>query len=297
MNLDELKIDQYYYIRAKYLRGFKKYFGLTADLEKKVFVKINELPSRIDWTTIKVICREFKNPKSYAGIWYLEGRYVKYLEEDNINYKYYLKVRYVDDKYGKNRNRILLVSKESLQKIDFFKQINRFKPYQLPIASKTNKKGFELVEVKDCHKIAYDEYDKQLYENDKWLLDEEYNNSLGILERDIKDPQTVYLAYIELKQKSNTFCEEEYDRLEDEWVKAKNDVAELKVNNKELQDKINKLENYSNNEGTINPDDTNVYGSKLSDIRKIKELEAIINDLKLMLAERDLEIYNLKKDR
>lgn len=346
MTLDELKIGQLYYIRAKYLRGFKRYFGLTTDLEKKVLVQIKEVPSHFGWNTVKVICPQFKNPKSYEGIWYLEGRYVKYLEGNEISYKYYLKIRYVDDKYGKNRNRILLVSKDSLYKIDFFKQINKFKPYYLPISSKTNKKGFELVEVKDCHKIAYDEYDKQLYENDKWLLDEEYNNSLGILERDIKDPQNVYSAYVELKQKSNTFCEEEYDRLEDEWVKAKNDVAELKITVAELKDanankdkiikqieesakktsainelktknyiellrKYNELhnkyeetENKQNctlencsNEGTINPDDTNVYGSKLSDVRKIKELEEIINDLKLMLAERDLELYKLRKDK
>lgn len=335
MTLDELKIGQVYYIRAKYLRGFKRYFGLTTDLEQKVLVTINDVPSRFDWTTVKVICPQFKNPKSYDGIWYLEGRYVKYLEGDKVSYKYYLKVRYVDDKYGKNRNRILLVSRDSLYKIDFFKQINKFKPYYLPIASKTNKKGFELVEVKDCHKVAYDEYDKQVYENDKWLLDEEYNNSLGILERDIKDSQNVYSAYVELKQKDNTFFEEEYDRLNDESITLKNELVELKLDNKELKDKINKLEedkklleyvnksknihyaellkqynelhdkynkteskeNFSNNEGTINPDDTNVYGSKISDVRKIKELEAIINDLKLMLAERDLEIYNLKKDR
>ena len=335
MTLDELKIGQVYYIRAKYLRGFKRYFGLTTDLEQKVLVTINDVPSRFDWTTVKVICPQFKNPKSYDGIWYLEGRYVKYLEGDKVSYKYYLKVRYVDDKYGKNRNRILLVSRDSLYKIDFFKQINKFKPYYLPIASKTNKKGFELVEVKDCHKVAYDEYDKQVYENDKWLLDEEYNNSLGILERDIKDPQNVYSSYVELKQKDNTFFEEEYDRLNDESITIKNELVELKLDNKELKDKINKLEedkklleyvnksknihyaellkqynelhdkynkteskeNFSNNEGTINPDDTNVYGSKISDVRKIKELEAIINDLKLMLAERDLEIYNLKKDR
>ena len=116
MTLDELKIGQSYYIRAKYLRGFKRYFGLTTDLEKKVPVTITELPSRFDWTTIKVICPEFKNPKSYEGIWYLEGRYVKYLEGDKISYRYYLKVRYVDDKYGKNRNRILEIIVEDFKR-------------------------------------------------------------------------------------------------------------------------------------------------------------------------------------
>lgn len=352
MYISDLKTGYYYYIQAKYLRGFERYYGKIEDIKKVLSIKVVEKPQQEFWTTLKVSCTEYKNPKSKDGVWYIQGKYISKIREEQYNYKYYLKVTYVNDKYGKNRNRIIEATKPLLEYHNVFKEINdtlmRKGPLYLPIESNTNKAGFEIVKLKDIHKVAYDDDGKQVHKyDDKWLLDADYNPQLGILERRLVSTQLVYTDYIKLLTTKNNFCEEEYDRLEDEWVKVKNEVTELKITvaelkdanaNKdkiikqaeesakqssalcelktknyiellgkynELHDKYDKtlgnsnctLENYSNNEGTINTDDTNVYGSKISDVRKIKELEDTINDLKQIIAEKELEIYKLKKDR
>jgi len=352
MYISDLKTGYNYYIQARYLRGFERYYGNKEDITKVLSIKLVEKPQQEYWTTLKVSCTEYKNPKSKDGVWYIQGKYISKIREEQYNYKYYLKITYVNDKYAKNRNRILETNKSLLEYHNIFKEINstimQSKPLYIPIESNTNKAGFEIVKIKDIHKVAYDDNDKQVHDYDnKWLLDPDYNPQLGVLHRRLVTTQLVYSDYVKSVTRANTFCQDEYDRLEDEWAKAKNDVTELKITVAELKDAIankdkiikqaeeeskksaalselktknyiellrkynelhdkyeeteNKqnctLENCCSNEGTINPDDTNVYGSKLSDVRKIKELEATINDLKLMLAERDLEIYNLKKDR
>ena len=357
MYISDLKTGYYYYIQAKYLRGFERYYGKIEDITKVLSIKVVEKPQQEYWTTLKVSCAEYKNPKSKDGVWYIIGKYISKIREEKYNYKYYLKITYVNDKYGKNRNRILETNKSLLEYHNVFKQIDstimQKKPLYIPVESNTSKAGFEIVKIKDIHKVACDDNGNQLYQcDDKWLLDPDYNPQLGVLHRRLVSTQLVYWDYVKSINRANTFFEDEYDRLTEESITTKNEIVELKLANKELQDRINKLtndnellkqanltknknyvelqknyyvvsdklkqlqdneihddydktegkqkcnlENCSNNEGTINPDDTNVYGSKISDVRKIKELESTINDLKLMLAERDLEIYNLKKDR
>ena len=354
MRWEDIKEGNIYYIPAKYLRGFETYFK-NEDSTKKVTIQIIENSSGLGWYTMKATCKEYKNPKTLNGSWYIEGKYVKHITEDEIDYKYYLKVYYTDDKYGDNRYRIIETDKQTLIDHNVFVGINACRDFYLALESKTNKYKYEIVRVMDICKRAIDINDNPIFEFEsqkKWFEDEQYYP--GILDRKIVKEQNILKGnvrerkdFIELATiKSNNFFEQEYDRLTDELCTAKNDNCELKVENKELKDisekqkliiqgerkdrkevedkyqklfelknksyiellkKYNELHdscsktedynsNYSNNK-VCEDEDTNVYGSKLSDVKKIKELEATINDLKLMLAERDLELYKLKKDR
>lgn len=267
MEIKDLKENGTYYIRAKYLRAFERYFGKTQDVEQLVEVTLIQKPFDRGYYSAKFLCSAFKNPVSDGGYWYIEGNNLKYLTEkkeyeENTEFTYYLKISYLNDKYGKNKSRIL-----KLENGDGIKaaRLCRSVPAFLAIESKSNSDGFEIVTVHNMLRVpsksTLPSATSKIVED--YLLDSEFNSYLGILNRRVVDPQFVYKAYTNLQSKENTFDQKEYDKLLQKEIEDKNEITQLKI-------ELDKLK-------TIIKVKTEVYIKLLTNYNKVncklKELE------------------------
>ena len=290
-----------YYIRTKHIRSFNKYFPKVDpsaiakfELKHSFQLMVNFQSRTLEIGTVKVEGNDYTNPRSTKGLWYIENMNLKYIFADTKelvkydipNWKNYLHIQYEDyEKYGVNAERYLEVSDEELNRLD-----GNYDGYAL-ISSNSNPEGYELVKLKGllrrtqcpngesplCRTIlsnsffakkVYKKYFNKLY-NSK--LDEKVSVPDIFVQEGTLNGKPVTIRYI----KPNL---DELDKVE-------------------LERKIFEAKSNPENSKFTNELEVNVYGSKLEDVKKINELENTIKDLKQIIAEKELEIYNLKKDR
>ena len=147
---NKLFYGQLYYIKAKYLRAFKKYYKLKALYEEIVEVYLTKTSfNTSNYNVIAVTCEKYHNPKTEGGYWYIENKDVCKLYSDKdmagLEYAYFLKIKYLNEKYSSNRKRILSVTSENLKKYGLFRGVPAAGPFYLAIESKSSKNGFEIV--------------------------------------------------------------------------------------------------------------------------------------------------------
>lgn len=232
---NKLFYGQLYYIKAKYLRAFKKYYKLKALYEEIVEVYLTKTSfNTSNYNVIAVTCEKYHNPKTEGGYWYIENKDVCKLYSDKdmagLEYAYFLKIKYLNEKYSSNRKRILSVTSENLKKYGLFRGVPATGPFYLAIESKSSKNGFEIVQVDDVGEISLADYSEWVKDSKKieWLDDENYNSHLGILDRDIVDYQKVCKKYSATTMRWNTFLDDEYEKLLNENLLNKNEILELK---------------------------------------------------------------------
>lgn len=290
-----------YYIRTKHIRGFNKYFPKVDpsaiakfELKSNFQLMVNFQSRTLEIGTVRVEGTEYTNPKSTKGLWYIENRSLKYIfadtkelvQYDVPEWKNYLRIQYEDyEKYGLNAERYLEVSDEELNRLD-----GNYTSYAL-ISSNSNPEGYELVKLKGL------------------LRRTQCPNGESPLYRTILS-NSFFAKKVQKKY---------FDKLCNSKLNEKVNVPDIFVQNGTLngkpvtigymKPKLDELDGIKLERKTFdtnsNPDNSkftnelevNVYGSKLEDVKKIKELENTINDLKQIIAEKELEIYNLKKDR
>ena len=71
----KLFYGQLYYIKAKYLRAFTKYYKVKALYEEIVEVYLTRTSfDTSNYNVITVTCEKYSNPKTEGGYWYIENK-------------------------------------------------------------------------------------------------------------------------------------------------------------------------------------------------------------------------------